>query len=584
MNKKIIVSLSVIGAVAVIAIGGTIAYFSDTETSSGNTFVAGAFDLKVDSTCHYDGMVCQNNIWAEETTGSSKYRELLGQSCSCSWALDDLGNKLFFNFGDIKPGDFGEDTVSLHIENDAWVCAEIANLASNDNGCNNPETKAGDATCGNGQGELQNNLYFTIWKDNGLDTESCNNKLDAGEQVLVNNQPASSGLWPIADSQHGPALPGDKTYCLGIAWSVPSETGNMIQSDSLAGDVIFSAYQARNQGNFVCVQGGGCVPTTEICGNDIDEDCNGSDLACPPVQTCGNGTIQPLTESCDDGNTVGGDGCSATCSVEYGYNCNGSPSTCVTICGDGRVAGSEACDDEDANSGDGCSNVCQIESGWQCSGEPSACEEIQATEICGNGLDDEGDGWIDCADYDCFTSPSCLAGHLVINEVDYDQPSNDNTEFIEIKNISSSPINLGDYSIRLMNGGVNPAAEYKRIDLPDITLAAGNYYVVCGNSASTSNCDLDVSVLNTDLIQNGSPDAIALYNDATDVIIDTLSYEGDVSGYTEGTGVITGDNTAAWMGLSRWPDGVDTNNNNTDFSLRCISPGNANSSSVGCDN
>lgn len=45
--KKILVSLSIIGIVAAIAIGGTIAYFSDVETSTGNTFTAGTLDLKV---------------------------------------------------------------------------------------------------------------------------------------------------------------------------------------------------------------------------------------------------------------------------------------------------------------------------------------------------------------------------------------------------------------------------------------------------------------------------------------------------------------------------------------------------------
>ena len=48
MSKKIIISLSVIGVTAAIAIGGTIAYFNDTETSTGNIFVAGSIDLKVD--------------------------------------------------------------------------------------------------------------------------------------------------------------------------------------------------------------------------------------------------------------------------------------------------------------------------------------------------------------------------------------------------------------------------------------------------------------------------------------------------------------------------------------------------------
>ena len=49
MNKKIILSLSVIGVVAAIAIGGTIAYFSDTETSVGNTFTAGTIDIGLDA-------------------------------------------------------------------------------------------------------------------------------------------------------------------------------------------------------------------------------------------------------------------------------------------------------------------------------------------------------------------------------------------------------------------------------------------------------------------------------------------------------------------------------------------------------
>ena len=45
--KKILISLSIIGAVAAIAISATTAYFSDTETSSGNTFTAGTIDIAV---------------------------------------------------------------------------------------------------------------------------------------------------------------------------------------------------------------------------------------------------------------------------------------------------------------------------------------------------------------------------------------------------------------------------------------------------------------------------------------------------------------------------------------------------------
>ena len=68
MNKRILISLTVIGAVAAIAVGGTIAYFSDTETSTGNTFTAGTIDIAID----------QQNPWA--------------------------GN---YSVGDLKPGETG---------------------------------------------------------------------------------------------------------------------------------------------------------------------------------------------------------------------------------------------------------------------------------------------------------------------------------------------------------------------------------------------------------------------------------------------------------------------------------------------
>jgi predicted ribosomally synthesized peptide with SipW-like signal peptide len=46
--KNISKSVAMIAAVAAIAIGGTIAYFSDTETSTGNTLTAGTIDIAID--------------------------------------------------------------------------------------------------------------------------------------------------------------------------------------------------------------------------------------------------------------------------------------------------------------------------------------------------------------------------------------------------------------------------------------------------------------------------------------------------------------------------------------------------------
>jgi cysteine-rich repeat protein len=78
-------------------------------------------------------------------------------------------------------------------------------------------------------------------------------------------------------------------------------------------------------------------------------------------------------EGCDDDNQTNGDGCSASCAIESGYTCAGTPSACSGICGDGLIRGSETCDDGATSGGDGCSSACTREGGWDCSGEPTVC-------------------------------------------------------------------------------------------------------------------------------------------------------------------------------------------------------------------
>jgi len=46
------------------------------------------------------------------------------------------------------------------------------------------------------------------------------------------------------------------------------------------------------------------------------------------LSTCGNGVVED-GEECDDGDTNGGNGCSANCFIEDGYECHGSPSQCT---------------------------------------------------------------------------------------------------------------------------------------------------------------------------------------------------------------------------------------------------------------
>lgn len=81
----------------------------------------------------------------------------------------------------------------------------------------------------------------------------------------------------------------------------------------------------------------------------------------PCTGICGDRAVKGA-ETCDDGNTLDGDGCSSICVIEPGWDCGGSSCVPVTsadgggsstarlYCGDGLLSGSEECDDSLANS------------------------------------------------------------------------------------------------------------------------------------------------------------------------------------------------------------------------------------------
>jgi predicted ribosomally synthesized peptide with SipW-like signal peptide len=51
--KKIAISLSLIAIVATVAVAGTVAYFSDTEINTGNTFTTGTIDISINENDMY---------------------------------------------------------------------------------------------------------------------------------------------------------------------------------------------------------------------------------------------------------------------------------------------------------------------------------------------------------------------------------------------------------------------------------------------------------------------------------------------------------------------------------------------------
>ena len=124
--------------------------------------------------------------------------------------------------------------------------------------------------------------------------------------------------------------------------------------------------------------GDGTLDTGEQCddGNTVAGD--GCSASCKTESTrpaCGDGKVD-ADEQCDDGNTKAGDGCSPTCTKEV-----------AGICGDGTVNTGEQCDDGNTTSGDGCSATCRTESGPVCGNGTK-----EGAEQCDDGNTKPGDG------------------------------------------------------------------------------------------------------------------------------------------------------------------------------------------------
>lgn len=289
INSRILLSIASIAAAAALIVGATFAFFTDTETSEDNVFAAGELDLKVDYDCYYNIVANgQPNCPFEPNT----------------WELTDLGlQHKFFDFDDVKPGDFGEGTISLHVfDNDAWGWFSVDETDDSDVTCTEPESEdPDDPECVlpspvPGNGELQEALLFSVWLDQGEtpgfqgteDFGEGDNIFNDGDVPLASPGPIDNGgenynLWQVlapiraaldesgacngtdsdgdgqTDEVDGNGLylacqglavdgrlVGSTTYYFGVAWELPETVGDEVQSDNFVSDVIFRVEQHRN--------------------------------------------------------------------------------------------------------------------------------------------------------------------------------------------------------------------------------------------------------------------------------------------------------------------------------------------------
>lgn len=186
MDKKILVSMMVIGLVATLAGAGMYAYFNDTETSKGNILTAGTLDLKVDGKDNPDiAHIVVDNIYP-------------GWSDTYTWTLKNEGSIA------------------------GKLSIEFSTIISKENGLMEPEISMGDTET---KGELDTSLCCRI------------NSPGSGSLAYLNTW---SGKTVIKDISLGPGAEVVFSMDLYLLESV----GNIIQSDSVEFDIIFHLVQA----------------------------------------------------------------------------------------------------------------------------------------------------------------------------------------------------------------------------------------------------------------------------------------------------------------------------------------------------
>ncbi len=272
--KTILLSIATLAIVGAVVTGGTTAIFSDSETSTGNTFTAGAIDLKIDNDSYYNGVKNDGTSWLKANLDDGN-------------GPGEGGKYWFFDFKDLKPGDWGEDTISVHVnDNNSWLCADVTLTSNQDNGSTEPElndevAELGDWTAG--RGELGDRVSFIAWADDGdnvLETDEqvyglgTLGSLDVGETITT---ALADSTWNVWTEGNNTPLDGGKDYYIGKAWCFGnltvdavtpgddndptidpgfdcdgSQENNTTQTDTLTADISFRAVQSRNNDDFIC--------------------------------------------------------------------------------------------------------------------------------------------------------------------------------------------------------------------------------------------------------------------------------------------------------------------------------------------
>jgi uncharacterized repeat protein (TIGR01451 family)/MYXO-CTERM domain-containing protein len=357
-----------------------VTYVPDTISITAGANMGAKTDMTADDQCEYDPgtrtVFCRLGMGANAMIGG---QIAVGESSTVKFSvtIDATASGTIFNQATVMAGGLlgapaegtptdgngaanGQPPTAIEVTPCVQTGAEVCDNVDNDcNGLVDDNCGAcGNGTLENGEGCDDGNLN----DGDGCDSV-CRGEL--GTACSINNH-CTSGF---CDSANNTCACDHNVDCPGVQVCNVTSNPNACVNPG-CGNAVLEAMEGCEDGNTtngdgcssVCLReigiacsintqcvSGFCDPAGDICACDADFDCPAEHIcagyACIPVG-CGDGLLAS-NETCDDGNTLDGDGCDSNCTP--------------TSCGNGIQTAGEGCDDGNLLDDDGCSASCETE-------------------------------------------------------------------------------------------------------------------------------------------------------------------------------------------------------------------------------
>jgi len=201
MQKRILFSIMTIALVGTLIGGGIYAYFSDVETSTGNTFTAGTLDLNLD---------------------------------------DGNTNVVKFTLDNVKPGDTGGGTWKTSNVGTIPGYLDLESISVSEAIGTTTDPEEADEPSHADTAQLGNYLMVHLFVD-----DDHSGSWDSGEADIFGTNVSPAAINTIDtnyDLSLSMAASAGIEYVT-LVWSVPTSTDNRIQGDSVTLDITFELQQ-----------------------------------------------------------------------------------------------------------------------------------------------------------------------------------------------------------------------------------------------------------------------------------------------------------------------------------------------------